>query len=142
MVRLMEMSSSLLFAIGMFLVCGLTSGRSISEPNNSLLSSGGDSNKLIAQDWVKITAAPAARVTHVPGATVELECEVSGSPPPTIHWIRGSSPLNLDWVKITAAPAARVTHVPGATVELECEVSGSPPPTIHWIRGSSPLNLR
>uniref|UniRef100_A0A1L8DPD5 Putative conserved secreted protein n=1 Tax=Nyssomyia neivai TaxID=330878 RepID=A0A1L8DPD5_9DIPT len=95
MVQLMEMSSSLLFVIGIFLVCGLTSGRSISEPNNSILSSSGDSNKLIAQDWVKITAAPAARVTHVPGVTVELECEVSGSPPPTIHWIRGSSPLNL-----------------------------------------------
>ncbi|XP_055716795.1 neural/ectodermal development factor IMP-L2 isoform X1 [Phlebotomus papatasi] len=93
--REMEMGSSLLFAIGIFLVCGLTSARSISEPNNSLQSNG-DSGKFIeAQDWVKVTAAPPVRITHEVGATVELECEVAGSPPPTIHWVRGNTPLNL-----------------------------------------------
>ncbi|GAB0086641.1 Neural/ectodermal development factor IMP-L2 [Sergentomyia squamirostris] len=93
------MGSSLLFAIGIFLVCGLSSGRSISEPNNSLQatsSSSGSSGKFVeSQDWVKVTAAPAARVTHEAGATVELECEVAGSPPPSIHWVRGGTPLNL-----------------------------------------------
>lgn len=48
-------------------------------------------------DWVEMSKAPEAIVHQTDGQSIELDCEVMGSPTPTIHWIRGSSnrsPIN------------------------------------------------
>lgn len=42
-------------------------------------------------DWVKITESPPSKVFHPAGTSVELECEATGSPAPSITWVRGKS---------------------------------------------------
>lgn len=42
------------------------------------------------RDWVQISEMPPAKVMQTIGSTIELECEVTGSPVPTVHWIRGN----------------------------------------------------
>lgn len=70
-------------------------GRSISsEPDNSL--SANSVNSVTYEqprDWVKISRAPPARVTQVRGTTIELECEVMGSPTPIVQWVHGSGQM-------------------------------------------------
>lgn len=46
-------------------------------------------------DWVKISEAPPAKIVQPIGATIELECEATGSPAPVIYWVRGSNPQAL-----------------------------------------------
>lgn len=43
-------------------------------------------------DWVKISEAPPHKVVQPIGATIELECEATGSPAPSIYWVRGNNP--------------------------------------------------
>lgn len=42
------------------------------------------------REWVQISEAPPSKVEQKVGSTLELECEVTGSPVPTVHWIRGN----------------------------------------------------
>lgn len=42
------------------------------------------------REWVQISEAPPTKVEQKIGSTLELECEVTGSPVPTVHWIRGN----------------------------------------------------
>lgn len=51
---------------------------------------GGDPSDLT--DWIKITEAPPPKIVQTLGTSIELECEVMGSPPPTVHWVRGNNP--------------------------------------------------
>lgn len=83
------MNSPLIFFAVALAICGI-SGRSLSEPDNSLQSSKGIEQK----DWVKVSQSPPKRLTQKIGQTLELECEVTGTPTPTIQWVRGNGPLN------------------------------------------------
>lgn len=80
--------------IGCAILVATVSGRAIAddEQNNSLVSN--PRGRLETKDYIKISEAPPKHTTHPLGTTLELECEVFGSPPPTIKWIRGS-PSNV-----------------------------------------------
>lgn len=45
------------------------------------------------EEWVKINSAPKPIIRKTVGSYVELECEAMGSPPPTIQWLKGKTPL-------------------------------------------------
>lgn len=62
------------------------------EPENSIQQSD-DSRYSGGRDWVKISASPPKIVQQTGQQPVELECEVSGSPPPSVHWVRGNKPV-------------------------------------------------
>ncbi|XP_055317570.1 neural/ectodermal development factor IMP-L2 isoform X1 [Sitodiplosis mosellana] len=67
-------------------------GRAIDEPDNTISS---DTAFVEINEWVKVK--PIKIRPHV-GNTVELECDVIGSPPPSIHWVRGDKTVdNLDF---------------------------------------------
>lgn len=63
-------------------------GRAIDDPDNAI-----SSETVTAEynEWVKIK--PIKVRPHI-GNTVELECDVIGSPPPSIHWVRGDKPID------------------------------------------------
>ncbi|XP_035780952.1 neural/ectodermal development factor IMP-L2-like [Anopheles albimanus] len=50
--------------------------------------------------FVKITTPPPARVAQIRGTTVELECEIVGSPTPSVQWVHGSG-QTADWEDIS-----------------------------------------
>lgn len=79
-----------LIAVGL-LICGVY-GRAIEEPDNSIQSD--DNQYTGGRDWVKISEAPPPKIVQQIGNAVELECEVSGSPPPSVHWVRGNKPVD------------------------------------------------
>lgn len=79
-----------LSAIGL-LICGAY-GRAIEEPDNSIQSE--ENQYTGGRDWVKISEAPPPKIVQQIGNSVELECEVSGSPPPSVHWVRGNKPVD------------------------------------------------
>lgn len=68
-------------------------GRALDDQDNSLQGDSGG-NQLKSRDWVKITEAPSPKFMQSSGFSVELECEVTGTPTPSIHWIRGNNPQN------------------------------------------------
>jgi len=80
-----------LSAIGL-LICSAY-GRAIDEPDNSIIQSD-DSQYTGGRDWVKISEAPPPKIIQQIGSSVELECEVSGSPAPTVQWVRGNKPVD------------------------------------------------
>lgn len=65
-------------------------GRAIdeSEPDNTISS---ETTFVEINEWVKVK--PIKVHQHI-GNTVELECDVIGSPPPSIHWVRGGKPID------------------------------------------------
>lgn len=79
-----------LIAIGL-LICGVY-GRAIEEQDNAIQSD--DNQYTGGRDWVKISEAPPPKIVQQIGNAVELECEVSGTPPPSVHWVRGNKPLD------------------------------------------------
>lgn len=79
-----------LLVVGLFI--SNVYGRAIEEPDNSIQSD--DNQYTGGRDWVKISDAPPPKIVQQIGSPVELECEVSGSPPPTVHWVRGNKPLD------------------------------------------------
>lgn len=60
------------------------------DEEDNLLSPAQTGNKQGLNDFLKITKAPPARVAQPYGSTVELECEVIGSPIPIVQWVHGS----------------------------------------------------
>lgn len=50
------------------------------------------SRKNEVQDWVKITKAPPQKVIQKLGESVEVECEIMGSPAPFVEWFEGRYP--------------------------------------------------
>lgn len=76
--------------------------RAISEPseedNPNLLGNNVESSvgQWEAEEWLKVSLAPAAHVEHTLGTPLELECEILGTPPPQVFWIEG--PFAADWV--------------------------------------------
>ncbi|XP_030380132.1 neural/ectodermal development factor IMP-L2 isoform X2 [Scaptodrosophila lebanonensis] len=45
-------------------------------------------------DWLKFTKTPPVKVLQTPGATIEIACEMMGSPLPTVQWVVGHMPLS------------------------------------------------
>lgn len=71
------------------LVCSVH-GRAIDETDNAI---GGVRSATFVEnnEWIKIK--PIKIRPHV-GNMVELECDAIGSPPPSIHWIRGGKAID------------------------------------------------
>lgn len=78
------------------------SGRAVDlDQDNSLSASSSSSSassgpRMSRPNFVKITSSPPLQITQVRGSTVELECEVMGSPTPTVQWVHGSG-QTADW---------------------------------------------
>lgn len=74
------------------LVCNVY-GRAIDEPDNSI--GGGSAGAAAAfvenNEWVKIKPI---KIRPHSGNMVELECDAIGSPPPSIHWVRGGKAID------------------------------------------------
>lgn len=85
-----------MYSLVCFLVLGLFISnchcRAIEEPDNAIQSD--DNQYTGGRDWVKISDAPPPKIVQQIGSPVELECEVSGSPAPTVHWVRGNKPID------------------------------------------------
>lgn len=47
-----------------------------------------------AEEWLKVTLAPEPHMQHKLGTPLDLECEIMGTPPPKVKWIRGSYSAN------------------------------------------------
>lgn len=93
------MESYLYLAVALLLASSIH-GRAIDDLDNSIQLSANNNNnddeKMFAEhDWVEISLAPPPKLIQQTGNSVELECEVTGSPQPTIHWIRGNNPQNI-----------------------------------------------
>lgn len=86
-------SISYLAIVACLLAAGIH-GRALDDLDNSVHGDGGGNNALQSADWVKVTQAPSPIFIQSSGFTVELECEVSGTPTPSIHWVRGNNPQN------------------------------------------------
>ncbi|KAL5292424.1 ImpL2 family protein [Megaselia abdita] len=50
------------------------------------------SRKNEVQDWVKITKAPPQKYVQKLGESIEVECEIMGSPAPFVEWFEGRYP--------------------------------------------------
>lgn len=50
--------------------------------------------QMVNRDWAKINKASPMVVRRSSGSVVELECEASGSPAPTITWLRDNIPIS------------------------------------------------
>jgi len=89
--KYMMMESHLYLAIALLLVSSIN-GRVIDDVDNSIQSTNNiDDNR----DWVEISLSPPPKLIQHAGNSIELECEVTGSPQPTIHWIRGKNQRNI-----------------------------------------------
>lgn len=90
------MESYAYLAVALLLLASSINGRAIDELDNSILtSSSNDDKPFVERDWVEISLAPPPKLIQQAGNSIELECEVTGSPQPTIHWIRGNNPQNI-----------------------------------------------
>uniref|UniRef100_A0A8D8KVF8 Neural/ectodermal development factor IMP-L2 n=1 Tax=Culex pipiens TaxID=7175 RepID=A0A8D8KVF8_CULPI len=58
--------------------------------SSSSSSSSASASRVSRPNFVKITSQPPAQVTQIRGTTIELECEVMGSPTPYVQWVHGS----------------------------------------------------
>lgn len=81
------MNSIMYFCLFVLLACGVY-GRAIEEPDNTITS---NTAFVEVNEWVKIK--PIKTRQHGDN-TMELECDVIGSPPPSIHWVRGDKPID------------------------------------------------
>lgn len=45
------------------------------------------------REWIKMSKKPPSKVHYHPGQTIELECEIVGSPAPIVSWVRGTGQL-------------------------------------------------
>lgn len=87
----MKMNQSI--ALFLMVMIGTTMARSIAldDEDNSLSPSSTRQQKNEGRrDVLQIKKAPPARVIQPVGSSVELECEVVGSPTPMVQWVHGS----------------------------------------------------
>ncbi|XP_031626078.1 neural/ectodermal development factor IMP-L2 isoform X3 [Contarinia nasturtii] len=86
------MNSIIYLSLFALLACSVN-GRAIDEQPDNTISS--DTAFVEVNEWVKVK--PIKIRPHTDN-TVELECDVIGSPPPSIHWVRGDKTIdNLDF---------------------------------------------
>lgn len=84
----------LLGAFGVLLV-SQASCRAIDNDLDNTIQSIDGSSDFVARDWIKLVKPLPAKVLQTPGEPIELVCEIMGSPPPTIEWIRGRPQMNM-----------------------------------------------
>lgn len=62
------------------------------EMDNAIQSSPGETQAqdVEKKDWIKVTKKPPTRVHYHNGQSIELECEIIGSPAPIVEWVRGT----------------------------------------------------
>lgn len=87
------------------LVCNVY-GRAIDEPDNTIGGGSGGAAGVYAEnkEWVKIKPI---KIRPHSSNMVELECDAIGSPPPSIHWVRGGKAIdNVSSNKFTRSPPA------------------------------------
>lgn len=91
------MMESYLYLAVALLLASLINGRAIDDLDNSIqLTNNNDDEKMFAErDWVEISVAPPPKLIQQAGNSIELECEATGSPQPSIHWILGNNPHNI-----------------------------------------------
>uniref|UniRef100_A0AAG5CUU0 Ig-like domain-containing protein n=1 Tax=Anopheles atroparvus TaxID=41427 RepID=A0AAG5CUU0_ANOAO len=98
----------LMVALLLALMATGSSGRAVDlDPDSTLSASAGSSSsegvvrgRAMRPTFVKVTAAPPARAVQIRGTTVELECEIMGSPTPTVQWVHGSG-QTADWEDVS-----------------------------------------
>lgn len=44
----------------------------------------------VDREWIKMSKKPPSKMHYHIGQTVELECEIVGSPAPIVSWVRGT----------------------------------------------------
>lgn len=71
-------------------------GRAVDLEQDNSLSASSSGSRTSRPNFVKITTLPPRQLTQVRGTTVELECEVMGSPTPYVQWVHGSG-QTADW---------------------------------------------
>ncbi|XP_055602793.1 neural/ectodermal development factor IMP-L2 [Uranotaenia lowii] len=76
------------------------SGRAVDLDQDNSLSASSSGSRVTRPNFVKITSPPPMQITQVRGTTVELECEVMGSPTPYVQWVHGSG-QTADWDDIS-----------------------------------------
>lgn len=81
------MNSIIYLSLLALLACSVY-GRAIDDPDNAISSEAASAEY---NEWLKIK--PIKIRPHI-GNAVELECDVIGSPPPSIHWVRGDKPID------------------------------------------------
>lgn len=91
---------------------GTCSGRAINDAtdesgdnDNMLTNNEETSTSTETEEWLKVTLAPEAHVQHKLGSPLDLECEILGTPPPQVKWIRG--PYNSNSVSPQLSPKIR-----------------------------------
>lgn len=91
-------SPLIVFAVTALVLLNGCNGRSLSsEPDNTIGSGTNGGSSMVVRDFVKVSQALPTEIQQQYGSSIELECEMTGSPPPTIQWIRGNGPLsNID----------------------------------------------
>lgn len=88
------MNSIVYLSIIGLLICNAY-GRSIVDPENAVITADNDDDGYVGgQERVSISKAPPPKIIQKIGSSIELECEVSGSPPPRIQWVRGNQPID------------------------------------------------
>lgn len=90
--------------------------RAISEPteedNPNLLANNVESpsnSQWETEEWLKVSLAPEAHIEHKLGTPLELECEILGTPPPKVSWIKG--PFNANWVGLHEASSKKLVKL-------------------------------
>lgn len=81
--------------------CSYVNGRAIREAadesedvDNVLSPSNVEKSGWEAEEWLKVSLAPPQHVDHKLGSPLDLECEIVGTPPPEVKWIRGQYNAN------------------------------------------------
>lgn len=98
-IRIGTMNLKILYLLAsLAMLAPLINGRAVDlEQDNSLSASSSSSGPRVTRpNFVKITSPPPAQITQVRGSTIELECEVMGSPTPYVQWVHGSG-QTADW---------------------------------------------
>lgn len=104
--HLQKMNSIIYLSLLALLACSVY-GRAIDDPDNAISS---ETASTEYNEWVKIK--PIKIRPHI-GNSVELECDVIGSPPPSIHWVRGDKPIDdvsFFISKMTKSPQIEIEH--------------------------------
>lgn len=68
----------------------LISGRAMDLDQDNSLSASSSGSRMPRPNFVKITSPPPLQITQIRGNSIELECEVMGSPTPYVQWVHGS----------------------------------------------------